>query len=59
MFPIMIRGYNAEELESRVEDLKKRGFKVVTPVTKIKQTSMNEKHQNVMYMAKLVKESDK
>lgn len=55
----MIRGYNAEELESRIEDLKKRGFKVVTPITKIKQTSMNEKHQRVMYMAKLVKENDK
>lgn len=59
MFPITIRGYNAGELESRIEDLKKRGFEVVTPVTEIKQTSMNGKHQNVMYMAKLVKESDK
>lgn len=59
MFPVMIRGYNAEELESRIEDLKKRGFKVVTPITKVKQTTMNEKHQRIMYMAKLVKESDK
>lgn len=55
----MIRGYDAEELESRIEDLKKRGFKVVTPVTKIKQTSTNGRHQRVMYMAKLVKENDK